>query len=60
MMSGDERSELERRIAVVRRLALPQLDDLTRERFEALIRDLEKRLAKGAELPPLPEPDDWT
>ena len=46
-MLEDERSELERRIAMVRRLALPLLDDLARERFEALLRELEQRLAKG-------------
>jgi hypothetical protein len=59
-MLEDERSELERRIAMVRRLASPLLDDLARERFEALLRDLEQRLAIGAELPPLPLPDDRT
>jgi hypothetical protein len=43
MPSKNERVELERDILKARRLARG-VDDLTRQRFEALIAELEKRL----------------
>jgi len=44
-MSEGERRKLKLRLAAARRLASPLLDDHTKERIEALIRDLEKKLA---------------
>ena len=44
-MSEDERSELERRWRWPAGWPRPLLDDVTRERFEALIQTLEQKLA---------------
>lgn len=48
-MSEGERNKLEHRLAQARRLAAQPLDALTRERIDALIRDLEQRLAALAQ-----------
>lgn len=43
-MSEGERRKLEHRLAQARRLAAQQLDAITRERIEELIRELERKL----------------
>jgi hypothetical protein len=45
-MEEDERKELERRLAAARRLAAGPLDDLTRDRLEKLVRELEAQLGE--------------
>jgi hypothetical protein len=43
-MVEDERKELERRLAVARRMAAAPFDDVTKERLEQLVRELEEEL----------------
>jgi hypothetical protein len=45
-MEEDERKELERRLAVARRMAVAPFDDLTKERLEKLVRELEGQLGE--------------
>ena len=44
MSNRNDRGELERRLYQARRMTDAALDDLTKERIEKLIRDLEKML----------------
>jgi hypothetical protein len=46
-MNEAERGELERQLATARRLAVTPVDDLTKERLQNLVRELEERLGKA-------------
>lgn len=48
-MSEGERRKLEHRLAQARRLAAESVDELTKQRIEALIRDLERKVSDKQE-----------
>jgi hypothetical protein len=49
-MEEGERKELERQLATARRIAASPLDELTRERLEKFVRELEGKLSETSQL----------